>query len=79
MLVWCSMGINLLEEGNPWYSVLLSLLLSLGSICFFSACVAYITLEGYRGVIEYFSEAWKDFIVEVEASNVPVEAPFEGV
>jgi hypothetical protein len=32
--------------------------------------------SGYRGVVDCFLEAWEDFTVEVESSNVP---PFEGV
>ena len=33
----------------------------------------------YRGVVDYFLEAWKDFTVEVESSNVLVEPPIERV
>ena len=33
----------------------------------------------HRHVVDYVLDAWKDFTVEVESSNVPVDIPLERV
>jgi len=67
-----------MEEGN-WYSAMIFLLYSLITIPTMWACGAFTASVGYTSVVEYFTEAWQDFTVEVEVEKVPLEAPFGGV
>jgi len=76
LLAWFSFCIGLLEAG-PWYILLIPLLLC--AVYFLPFCAVIIGL-GYTGVVGYFSEAWKDFTVEVESEGVFFDsAPFERV
>jgi len=42
-------------------------------------CTVATLIIGYRGVVNYFSDAWKDFTVDVEPGGVPDDEPLEGV
>jgi hypothetical protein len=68
----------LLEE-SPWYELLIYFLISLPAASMIAMVVAQAVKFGYKSVVNYFLDAWKDFTVEVESSNVLVEAPFEAV
>jgi len=77
-LGWYSLFMTLLEE-SPWYGLLFFLLMSLPVVFSIVVTGAATVYFGYRSVVDCFWRAWKDFTVEVESSNVLVEAPFEGV
>ena len=79
LLTWCSFAIGLLEEG-PWYILLIHFLLLLCIVPTVLLLCAVIIGIGYRGVVDYFSDAWKDFTVEVESAGVLVDStPFERI
>jgi len=78
-LVRCSDFVDSIEGGKPWYLLLVNFLLSLCLVIVLLAFGASMTLQGYRGVVESFVEAWEDLTVEVELSNRPVVALFEQV
>ena len=80
-LAWYSsdVHVNLMEGGNPWYSLLIYSLISIILIPSIAAFGAVITHGGYKRIVNlFFSEAWKDLTVEVESADMIVEAPFEG-
>ena len=69
---------NLLNE-SPWYGLLLFFLISIpvaASIVVFAAVMVH---AGYKGTLDYISEAWKDFTVDIEPGGVPYDEPFEVV
>lgn len=77
-LAWYSLFTNLVKE-KLWYWLLgffsIFILITPPIVEFSVILVQFL----YGSIVDYFLEAWKDFTVEVEASNVPVEVPFEWV
>ena len=42
-------------------------------------CTVGTLIIGYKGVVNYFSDAWNDFTVDIEPGGVPDDEPLEGV
>ena len=85
MLIYClcllfvlySIFVRLLKEGW-WYGLFCFVFISLPVVTAIVVCVVAMLLRGYRGVVNCFLEAWKDFTVDVEPGGVPDNEPFEG-
>jgi hypothetical protein len=71
LLVWYSLFMTL-GEASPWYALLIFFSISLPIM----PVVFGITMiqSGYRGVVNFILEAWKDFTVEIKPGGVLVEA-----
>ena len=86
MLAYClclsfavySVFVNLLKE-SPWYGFFLFFLISIPVVASIVVCAAVAVHAGYKGTVDYFLEAWKDFTVDVEPGGVLDDEPFEGV
>ena len=77
-LAWYDVFMTVLEE-SPWYGLFFFFLISL-AIAFPMVVVGGLAVNSvYRGVVDCFLGAREDFTVEIESSNVLIEAPFEGV
>ena len=70
-LAWCSPFMDLLEKG-PWYISLFYLSRSLFVIPLLLLAIAGIFFLICKGFINFLSEAWKDFTVDVEQVDLPV-------
>jgi len=68
----------LLEE-SPWYELLVYFLILLPAAFMIMVIVAQAVRFGYKCIVNYFLDTWKDFTVAVESSNVLLEAPSEAV
>ena len=77
-LVFYSSSVSLLEE-SPWYELLIYFLIFIPAALMSLVIVAQAVRFGYKCIVNYFLDAWNDFTVEVESSNVLLEAPFEAV
>jgi len=78
ILAMYSISVQLLNE-SPWYELLLCFSVIIPVVPSFAACTAATVYFGFKGVVDYLLEAWKDFTVDIERGGVPDDAPFEGV
>ena len=78
LLLWYSFFTDLVKD-RPWYSLLGFFSISLVTMPPVIELGVGLVQFVYRGVVDYFLEAWKDFTVEVESSNILVEPSIERV
>jgi hypothetical protein len=79
ILLVCYASVTSSLEETPWYEGLIYFLIFLPATFMTVVFVAQAVRFGYKCVVNYFLDAWKDFTVEVESSNVLLEAPSEAV
>lgn len=62
--VWYSL-VMMLRKESPWYAPSIFLIPVMSVVC-----GTTMIQSGYRGVVQFFLEAWKDFTVEIEPGGV---------
>jgi hypothetical protein len=65
-LGWYYLFMNALGGGAPWYFLFYYFLASLFVVPAFLGAIAGVIYFVCKGVIDFLSEAWKDFTVDVE-------------
>jgi len=86
VLVYCfcilfalySFSVQSLKEGF-WPGIYLLVFSFPVVVAIIVVCTVATLFVGYKGVVNYFLDAWKDFTVDVEPGGVPDDEPLEGV
>jgi ABC-type sugar transport system permease subunit len=73
--IWYSFLGNLLKEGRLLYFLVVFIPLVTSFVVIAPAAVHF----GYKSIVNYFLEAWKDLTLDIEPGGVPIEAAFESV
>jgi len=77
--IWYSFLRKLLKEGRLLYFLILIVYTVIPWVTAFVLIAPAAVHFVYKGIVNYFLEAWKDFTVEIESGGAPIEAAFESV